>query len=264
MEQGQILIFVERQDSCDELLTMLIKQGHSCLTLHGGMDQADRDSTLADFKNKVCNNMIATSLAARGLDVPGLNLVVNYDAPSHYEDYVHRVGRTGRAGNKGTAYTFVSPSQRDVIPDMVRALTSSGKPVPKDLRAIANIIKEEKKKGNKVAKGSGFGGKGFKFDEEEQKKLKDAAARNRKMLLIANGEEEASEEEEDTKADDEDFDEQANNLNTQHAQKVADWTAKNVEAESNKVHTTPLVPTALTLPSRCCARVPPFDLSLTL
>ena len=82
--------------------------------------------------------------------VPGLNLVINYDAPSHYEDYVHRVGRTGRAGNKGTAYTFVSPTQRDIIPDMVRALTSSGRPVPKDLRAIANSIKEEKKKGNKV------------------------------------------------------------------------------------------------------------------
>lgn len=60
------------------------------------MEQADRDSTLADYKNKVCNNLIATSLAARGLDVPGLNLVVNYDAPSHYEDYVHRVGRTVR------------------------------------------------------------------------------------------------------------------------------------------------------------------------
>lgn len=76
VEQGQILIFVERQDSCDELLTLLMKQGYSAMTLHGGMDQADRDSTLADYKNKICNNLIATSLAARGLDVPGLNLVI--------------------------------------------------------------------------------------------------------------------------------------------------------------------------------------------
>ena len=130
-EKGQILLFVERQESCDELMGMLIKQGYAALTLHGGMDQADRDSTLADYKNQVANILIATSLAARGLDVPGLNLVVNYDAPSHYEDYVHRVGRTGRAGRKGTAYTFVDPSQRHLIPDLVRALTLSNRPVPK-------------------------------------------------------------------------------------------------------------------------------------
>ncbi len=60
--------------------------------------------------------LVATSLAARGLDVKDLNLVVNYDTPSHYEDYVHRVGRTGRAGNKGTAYTFVSEQQKELIP----------------------------------------------------------------------------------------------------------------------------------------------------
>ena len=71
----------------------------------------------------------ATSLAARGLDVQDLNLVINYDAPSHYEDYVHRVGRTGRAGKKGTAYTFVKSSQRELIPDLVKALTSSKRPV---------------------------------------------------------------------------------------------------------------------------------------
>ena len=234
VEKGQILIFVERQDACDELLTLLMKNGHTCCTMHGGMDQADRDSTLADYKNKVINTMIATSLAARGLDVPGLNLVVNYDTPSHYEDYVHRVGRTGRAGNKGTAYTFISPSNRALIPDMVKALASSGKPIPKDLRAINQSIKEEKKKGNKLAKGSGFGGKGFKFDEAEQAKLKDAANRNRKMLLIQNGEEVSDEEDEAAKADEDDFEEQTTNLNTAHAQKVAEYTKNTVEAESNR------------------------------
>jgi ATP-dependent RNA helicase DDX46/PRP5 len=64
VEKGQILIFVERQDSCDELLTLLMKNGYTCCTLHGGMDQADRDSTLADYKNKVVDAVIATSLAA--------------------------------------------------------------------------------------------------------------------------------------------------------------------------------------------------------
>ncbi len=70
---------------------------------------------------QVATVLVATSLAARGLDVKDLNLVVNYDTPSHYEDYVHRVGRTGRAGNKGTAYTFVSEQQKELIP--VRRVT---------------------------------------------------------------------------------------------------------------------------------------------
>eukprot|EP00960_Hanusia_phi_P005869 169897-Hanusia_phi.AAC.3 len=231
-EKGQILLFVERQESCDELMGMLIKQGYAALTLHGGMDQADRDSTLADYKNQVANILIATSLAARGLDVPGLNLVVSYDPPSHYEDYVHRVGRTGRAGRKGTAYTFVDPSQRQLIPDLVRALTLSNRPVPKDLREIVNEIKAEKKKGNKMAKGSGFGGKGYKFDETEQAKMKEAAAKQRKQLLLQNGEEVSDDDEENIQ--DEDFEEQASNLTVQYQQKVADWSAKTIEKESNK------------------------------
>jgi ATP-dependent RNA helicase DDX46/PRP5 len=188
-DKGQILLFVERQDACDALMASLIKHGYPCMTLHGGMDQADRDSTLADFKNKVTTILVATSLAARGLDVKDLNLVVNYDTPSHYEDYVHRVGRTGRAGNKGTAYTFVSPSQKELIPDLVKALTLSKKPVPKDLRAFVNDIKAARKAGQGVKKGSGFGGKGFKFDEEEMKKKMEAEKKNKRLLLIENGEE---------------------------------------------------------------------------
>lgn len=81
----------------------------SCQVLHNdpflilllsGIDQYDRDSIINDFKTGVCRLMVATSVAARGLDVKQLILVVNYNCPNHYEDYVHRAGRTGRAGNK--------------------------------------------------------------------------------------------------------------------------------------------------------------------
>lgn len=65
-----------------------------------GIDQYDRDSIINDFKSGACRLMVATSVAARGLDVKQLILVVNYNCPNHYEDYVHRAGRTGRAGNK--------------------------------------------------------------------------------------------------------------------------------------------------------------------
>ena len=81
--------------------------GHSAMPLHGGRDQSDRDSTIAEFKNGALDILVATSVAARGLDVKNLTLVINFDCPNHYEDYVHRVGRTGRAGRQGTAYTFI-------------------------------------------------------------------------------------------------------------------------------------------------------------
>ena len=69
--------------------------GYPCLSLHGAKDQSDRESTINDFKSGVSNVLVATSIAARGLDVKDLVLVVNYEVPNHHEDYVHRVGRTG-------------------------------------------------------------------------------------------------------------------------------------------------------------------------
>lgn len=78
---------------------ILVEMSLKCLSLPG-IDQYDRDSIINDFKNGACRLMVATSVAARGLDVKQLILVVNYNCPNHYEDYVHRAGRTGRAGNK--------------------------------------------------------------------------------------------------------------------------------------------------------------------
>lgn len=74
----------------------VLQVGYPCLSLHGAKDQSDRESTINDFKTGVSNVLVATSIAARGLDVKDLVLVVNYETPNHHEDYVHRVGRTGR------------------------------------------------------------------------------------------------------------------------------------------------------------------------
>jgi ATP-dependent RNA helicase DDX46/PRP5 len=93
-EKGSILIFCDRKESVDVLFSELIKAGYLCFGLHGGMDQSDRDYTILDFKKKVRTVMVATSVAARGLDVKDLVLVVNYTCPNHYEDYIHRIGRT--------------------------------------------------------------------------------------------------------------------------------------------------------------------------
>lgn len=132
------LIFVDRQEAADNLLRELMRKGYLCMSLHGGKDQVDRDSTIADFKSGVVPIVIATSVAARGLDVKQLKLVLNYDAPNHMEDYVHRAGRTGRAGNKGTCVTFITPEQDRYSVDIYRALKASNAAVPAELEELAS------------------------------------------------------------------------------------------------------------------------------
>jgi ATP-dependent RNA helicase DDX46/PRP5 len=165
---------VEKQEKADKLLGDLMHHGYSPLSIHGGKDQMDRDSTIADFRVGVTKILIATSVAARGLDVKNLNLVINFDTPNHMEDYVHRVGRTGRAGNKGTAYTFISPEQDKYAVDIVKALKMSGTHVPEDLQQVADGFIAKVKAGNAKFHGSGYGGKGLdKLDEQRdmQKKV---------------------------------------------------------------------------------------------
>ncbi|EIW82420.1 P-loop containing nucleoside triphosphate hydrolase protein [Coniophora puteana RWD-64-598 SS2] len=165
------LIFVDRQEGADNLLRDLMRKGYLCMSLHGGKDQVDRDSTIADFKSGVVPIVIATSVAARGLDVKQLKLVINYDAPNHMEDYVHRAGRTGRAGNKGTCVTFITSEQERYSVDIFRALKASNAEVPKELEELANGFLEKVKTGKAQVAGSGFGGKGLdRLDKEREAK----------------------------------------------------------------------------------------------
>ncbi|KAF7824959.1 DEAD-box ATP-dependent RNA helicase 42 [Senna tora] len=166
-EKGKILIFVHSQEKCDALFKDLLRHGYPCLSLHGAKDQTDRESTISDFKSNVCNLLVATSVAARGLDVKELELVINFDVPNHYEDYVHRVGRTGRAGRKGCAITFISEEDARYAPDLVKALELSEQIVPDDLKALADGFMAKVTQGLEQAHGTGYGGSGFKFNEEE-------------------------------------------------------------------------------------------------
>lgn len=181
-EKGSILVFVHKQEHADELMKNLMRHSYPCMSLHGGIDQYDRDSTMDDFKAGNIKLLIATSVCARGLDVKDLILVVNYDCPNHYEDYVHRCGRTGRAGNHGFAYTFISPDQGKYAGELIKALELSGASVPNELLVLWEKYKQEAEaEGRKVTSFSGFKGKGFKFDEteahlaDERKKLQKAA-----------------------------------------------------------------------------------------
>ncbi|KAJ1548354.1 pre-mRNA processing RNA-helicase [Cladochytrium tenue] len=157
----KVLIFVDTHEAADNLLRDLLHRSYPCQSVHGGKDQADRDSTIADFKSGVINVVIATSVAARGLDVKNLKIVINYECPNHMEDYVHRCGRTGRAGNKGTAYTFITPEQDKYAIDIVQALKMSNAEVPEPLNQLAESFIQKVKEGKASYSSSGFGGKGL-------------------------------------------------------------------------------------------------------
>ncbi|KAJ1950962.1 pre-mRNA processing RNA-helicase, partial [Linderina pennispora] len=162
------LVFVDRQEAADGLLRDLMRRGYVCNSLHGGKDQTDRDQAVADFKNRVFSVLIATSVAARGLDVRGLNLVVNYDCPNHMEDLVHRVGRTGRAGNKGDAFTFITPDQDRYASEVVKAMKLSHLTPPTPVQQLADQFLEKVRAGTaRHSSKSGFGGKGLeKLDKD--------------------------------------------------------------------------------------------------
>jgi len=172
-EDARCLIFVDRQEKADDLLRDLMRKGYPCMSLHGGKDQIDRDSTIDDFKKGVVPIVIATSVAARGLDVKQLKLVINFDAPNHLEDYVHRAGRTGRAGNTGTAVTFVTEEQEQYSVGIAKALEESGQEVPERLNEMRKSFRAKVKAGNSKDS-SGFGGKGLERLDADRE-----AARNR-------------------------------------------------------------------------------------
>jgi len=196
-EDARTLIFVDRQEKADDLLKELMIKGYPCMSIHGGKDQIDRDSTISDFKKGIVPILIATSVAARGLDVKQLKLVINYDAPNHLEDYVHRAGRTGRAGNTGVAVTFVTPQQENCAPGIAKALEQSGQPVPDDLNEMRKAHREKVKSG-KAKDTSGFGGKGLdRLDQERE-----AARLRERKTHKAEGEEEETKEEKKDENDD--------------------------------------------------------------
>jgi ATP-dependent RNA helicase DeaD len=105
------LIFCRTKMDVDELVSRLIDRGYDAEAIHGDISQAQRERTLDKFKKQRTNILVATDVAARGIDVNNLSHVINYALPQDPESYVHRIGRTGRAGNEGTAITFITPSE---------------------------------------------------------------------------------------------------------------------------------------------------------
>ncbi|KIW30653.1 ATP-dependent RNA helicase ded1 [Cladophialophora immunda] len=142
---GLTLIFVETKRMADTLSDFLINQGFPATAIHGDRTQRERERALEFFRNGRCPIMVATAVAARGLDIPNVMHVINYDLPTDIDDYVHRIGRTGRAGNTGLSTAFFNRGNRGIVRDLMELLKEANQEVPSFLE---NIARES----------SGFGG----------------------------------------------------------------------------------------------------------
>ncbi|RIA10362.1 ATP-dependent RNA helicase RhlE [Flavobacteriaceae bacterium MAR_2010_72] len=153
--KGSILIFRRTKFGVDKLEQTLIKNGYKVETLHGDKTQSDRQTALNKFKNGYVSILIATDVAARGIDINELDAVINFDMPNVPETYVHRIGRTGRAGNIGTAYSLCSADEKAYIKTIqqlinVQIPVEDEHPYPLDPKAKPIV---HKKKGSKHKKG---------------------------------------------------------------------------------------------------------------
>ena len=115
VRKGSILVFVKTKRGADKMVKKLKEEGHSADAIHGDLRQSKRDRVINSFRKGLKRILIATDVAARGLDIPLIQHVINYDLPQVPEDYVHRIGRTGRAGASGEAISLVSHDEEEYI-----------------------------------------------------------------------------------------------------------------------------------------------------
>merc|ERR1719471_1156560 len=135
---GKVLVFTATKRMCDQLARGLNRAGWFASSIHGDKRQEERDRVLSDFKEGRCSIMIATDVASRGIHVDDITCVVNYDFPGNIEDYVHRIGRTGRAGKSGIAISFFDPSvDGRKAGKLISILENANQEIPPELRKIA-------------------------------------------------------------------------------------------------------------------------------
>merc|ERR1719216_809076 len=134
---AKILVFVETKRKADELTRLMRRDGYPAMCIHGDKEQKEREWVLGEFREGNTYILVATDVAARGLDVDDVKFVINYDYPSNSEDYIHRIGRTGRKGNTGTAYTLFSPKNGAKAKDLVDVLTEAKQTVNPKLNELS-------------------------------------------------------------------------------------------------------------------------------
>ncbi|XP_028129507.2 uncharacterized protein LOC114325603 isoform X1 [Diabrotica virgifera virgifera] len=147
---SKILIFVETKKKAEAVSRTVRRTGLQAVCMHGDKSQQERDFVLNEFRNGKSTILVATDVAARGLDVEGIKYVVNYDYPNSSEDYIHRIGRTGRSDASGTSYAFFTPSNSRQARDLLSVLKEANQVINPKLADIAN-------RPGSFAKSGGFG-----------------------------------------------------------------------------------------------------------
>ncbi|CAJ1075817.1 probable ATP-dependent RNA helicase DDX17 isoform X1 [Xyrichtys novacula] len=138
-KENKTIIFVETKKRCDDLTRRMRRDGWPAMCIHGDKSQPERDWVLSEFRSGKAPILIATDVASRGLDVEDVKFVINYDYPNSSEDYIHRIGRTARSTNKGTAYTFFTPGNLRQARELIRVLEEARQAInPKLLQLVDN------------------------------------------------------------------------------------------------------------------------------
>ena len=153
------LAFVETKKGADALETFLEREGYPVTSIHGDRSQREREEALASFKSGRTPILVATAVAARGLDIPNVKHVINFDLPSDVEEYVHRIGRTGRVGNLGVATSFFNDKNRNMASDLVELITETNQELPDWLHNLAKEVSGEHNRG----RGGMYGGGGRSY-----------------------------------------------------------------------------------------------------
>ncbi|OLY80224.1 ATP-dependent RNA helicase ded1 [Smittium mucronatum] len=151
-QSGLTLVFVETKRMADILNNFLLDNNYKSTSIHGDRTQRDRERALDAFRTGRCTIMVATAVAARGLDIPNVTHVINYDLPSDIDDYVHRIGRTGRAGNVGIATSFFNRNNKNIVRGLIDLLKEANQEVPNWLTFVA---RESQGFGNSRGRGRG-------------------------------------------------------------------------------------------------------------
>ena len=134
VRKGSILVFVKTKRGADKMVKKLKEEGHSADAIHGDLRQSKRDRVINSFRKGLKRILIATDVAARGLDIPLIQHVINYDLPQVPEDYIHRIGRTARAGSEGSALTFLTPDDRSMWNSINKLIDPNFKSAPSGSR----------------------------------------------------------------------------------------------------------------------------------